>query len=298
MEKCRRILFWTLFISLCSLVLAWALRCHEAAETIPNLSIFYELIARHDALAAMVFIIILLVAPFVPHKRMKSVIEELSNPSRTFWCFLFIALSLATLFIYQNYPLCRDEQMVLFQAEIFGRGRLTGQWPPSLVRYLVPPGHHIFTYVSSHDGRCMSAYWPSFSALVAPFEALSLSWMVNPLICVLTLLLLQHFVRLLLPENKEAPGWVLLLSLASPQFIVMSFSFYSMAAHLLFNLIFAILLFDPRPKRLFLAGLAGGFAMCLHNPFPHIVFALPLLIWLLGQGKVVPRFVSLALDMP
>ena len=293
MEKCRRLLFWTLFISLCALALAWALRCYGAAESIPNLSIFYALISRHDAVAAIPFVAILFLAPFFPQRRMKAVIEELSRPSRTFWCLLFLTLSLFSLFIYQNYPLSRDEQMLIFQSEIFSRGRLTGQWPHHLVRYLVPPGHHIFTIASQSDGRCMSAYWPSFSALLTPFTALSLRWLLNPLICVLSLLLLQYFIRVLLPENKEAPGWVLFLSLASPQLVVMSFSFYSMTAHLFFNLLFAILLFEPKPQRLFCAGLAGGFAMCLHNPFPHLVFALPLIIWLMGQGKFFGRLAAL-----
>jgi hypothetical protein len=65
-------------------------------------------------------------------------------------------------------------------------------------------------------------------------------------------------------------------------------SFYSMPAHLLFNALFALCLVKPVPARLFMAGLIGGYALSLHNPLPHLAFALPWLAWLVftGGGKL------------
>jgi hypothetical protein len=72
-------------------------------------------------------------------------------------------------------------------------------------------------------------------------------------------------------------------------------SYYSMPAHLLFNLGFAWLLLAPTPLRLFLAGTVGGFALVLHNPFPHLAFALPWVLWLaFGQRDGLRNMVYLA----
>jgi hypothetical protein len=52
-----------------------------------------------------------------------------------------------------------------------------------------------------------------------------------------------------------------------------------MQAHLTLNLIFAWLLLVPTARRAFSAGIVGSFALILHNPVPHTLFAIP---WLLS----------------
>jgi len=71
-----------------------------------------------------------------------------------------------------------------------------------------------------------------------------------------------------------------LLTVASPVFYANGLSYYSMPAHLLANSVFALLLTDPTPRRVFLAGIVGSIALTLHNPMPHLLFALPWLVWL------------------
>src|SRR5262249_20689393 len=46
------------------------------------------------------------------------------------------------------------------------------------------------------------------------------------------------------------------------------------------NSVFALLLIDPTPRRCFAAGLVGSVALALHNPVPHMLFALPWVLWL------------------
>jgi hypothetical protein len=58
-----------------------------------------------------------------------------------------------------------------------------------------------------------------------------------------------------------------------------------MPAHLALNLLYAWLLLDGRALCAFLAGLVGGYALVLHNPIPHILFAFPWLIWLLWDPR-------------
>ena len=77
----------------------------------------------------------------------------------------------------------------------------------------------------------------------------------------------------------------MLFALASPAFMLNGISFYSMPAHLLFNLVFFWLLLTPTATRLVLAGLVGSYALILHNPYPHLLFALPWLGWLVFRRQ-------------
>jgi len=83
--------------------------------------------------------------------------------------------------------------------------------------------------------------------------------------------------------NREAAGLVVLLTIASPAVTVNGISFYSMPGHLLANGLYLLLLLDPTPRRAFVAGVIGSLALVLHNPVPHILFALPWLVWLASR---------------
>ncbi|MGG2305238.1 hypothetical protein ACE4Z6_27835, partial [Salmonella enterica] len=75
-------------------------------------------------------------------------------------------------------------------------------------------------------------------------------------------------------------GLAILLTVASPVFFANGISYYSMPAHLFANALYALLLIDPTPRRAFAAGLLGSIALTLHNPVPHLLFALPWIGWL------------------
>jgi hypothetical protein len=112
---------------------------------------------------------------------------------------------------------------------------------------------------------------------------------------VASFLLIGRIARDLI-ASPLAAGWALLFALASPAFVANGITYYSMPAHLLFNLGFAWLLLAHSPLRLFLAGLVGGFALVLHNPFPHTVFALPWIVWLATRrGQLLRNLFFLAL---
>jgi len=120
--------------------------------------------------------------------------------------------------------------------------------------------------------------------LLAPFVWLGIPWAGNPTIVAASFLLIGRITRDL-AVSPLAAGWAMLFAMASPAFVANGISYYSMPAHLLFNLGFAWLLLTPSPLRLFLAGLTGGFALVLHQPFPHAVFALPWIIWLATRHR-------------
>jgi hypothetical protein len=129
-----------------------------------------------------------------------------------------------------------------------------------------------------------SSYWPGFALLVAPFAAGGAPWAANPAIGALTLPL-THRLAKRLGGSDEAAGWAVLFCLASPAFMVASISYYSMPGHLLCNLVFALLLLDATPLRALLAGVVGSLALTLHNPVPHLLFFLPVFVWLCRQPR-------------
>lgn len=193
---------------------------------------------------------------------------------------LWTVLCVASLFVYRNHPLSMDEYAAVFQAKIFAAGAMSGHFPPELLDALIPRGfQNQFLMVNRHTGAVFSAYWPGFSLLLTPFTVLGIPWACNPTLVAASFLLIGRIAREL-AVTPACAGWAMLLALASPAFVTNGITYYSMPAHLLLNLTFAWLLLVVSPWRLFLAGLVGGYALVLHNPFPHLVFALPWIAWL------------------
>lgn len=190
------------------------------------------------------------------------------------------ALCAGTHAVYHNHPLSMDEYTQLFQSKIFSEGRLTGQFPPALVDWLVPPRMQgWFMRVSAENGAIVSAYWPGFSLILTPFTALGAPWLLNPLIGGATILVM-HRIALALFDDAESAGFVVLLTLASPAVTINALSYYAMSAHLLASALYVLLLLKPTPRRALLAGLLGSLALVLHNPAPHLLVALPWIVWL------------------
>jgi hypothetical protein len=191
-----------------------------------------------------------------------------------------LLLALGTLVVYHNHPLSMDEYAAYFQSRTFAAGRLHGAFPVPLLDWLIPPGFQdYFLNVSRATGSVAEAYWPGFALLLAPFMWAGVPWLCNPVLSVLTLLVI-HRLALELFDNREAAGFALMLTIASPVIFANGISYYSMPAHLLANSVFALLLVRPTPRRAAAAGVVGSLALVLHNPVPHMLFAAPWLVWL------------------
>ena len=190
-----------------------------------------------------------------------------------------LLLALGTLIIYHNHPLCMDEYAAYFQSRVFAAGQLHGRFPTPLLDWLIPRGFQdYFLNVSRATGSVAETYWPGFALLLAPFTWAGVPWLCNPVISALTLLVI-HRLALELFDDREAAGFALLLTIASPVIFADGISYYSMPAHLLANSLFALLLVRPTTLRAVAAGVVGSLALALHNPVPHMLFAAPWLIW-------------------
>jgi hypothetical protein len=193
---------------------------------------------------------------------------------------IFILLCAGSLFLYRMHPLSMDEYAPYFQSQVFAAGHLTGQFPAKLVDWLVPPGfQNAFLFVSHETGQVVSSYWPGFALLLAPFTSIGLPWLLNPLIGVASVWITFRLARHFNPEPCLV-GTGVLMAMGSGALMLNAISFYSMSAHAMLNGLFVLMLLQPTPRRCAFAGLVGSVALVLHNPLPHMLFALPWIAWL------------------
>ena len=173
-----------------------------------------------------------------------------------------------------------DEYLAFLQARAFASLHLSAQVSPDLLESVSPKwvqGH--FLVLSPTDGRYAPSYWPGYSLLLAPLAALKAEWLGNAILAALTLWLVWALAKRL-TQSREGGLWALLITLSSAQVVLQAASYFSMPAHLAFNLLFCLLVIQNTRRSAFLAGLVGGFALVLHNPAPHFSFAFPWIVWL------------------
>ncbi len=249
--------------------------------------IFERLFGFTDNVAAAVQILVVLVVCAVPAlrragARLATAMGE--NPRWTAGA-TFVVLALGARFAYHATAFSMDESVQLSQAYAFSHGELSWTVPPDLLDRMIPIGFQNYFYaVNAATGQTASGYWPGFALLLAPFAWAGVPWLLNAALTGATLLLI-HAICVRLLADRDAAGWAMLLALGSVQFTINGISYYSMPAHLAFNLLYVWLLLDGRLSRAFLAGLVGGYALILHNPVPHMLFAAPWLIWLLRDPR-------------
>jgi len=288
-------------LSLVGLALTVLALAFIAANAAPHGPIFWSLLTEHDGPAAWVMGTMLLIGVLgarIEAGWAERFVLALDRNRLLVAGGLWLLLAAGSVFVYHSHPLSMDEYAALFQAKVFAEGRLHGQFPPELLDYLVPRDfQNHFLMVNRNTGAVFSAYWPGFALILVPFVYLGIPWACNPTIVALSLLLIRRLTSNVV-QGAAPPGWAILFAIASPAFIVNGMAFYSMPSHLLANLVFAWLLLAPTPWRLVLAGVAGGCALILHNPFPHVVFALPWIVWLAVRpegGRIAQRIRDLGL---
>jgi hypothetical protein len=244
-------------------------------------TIFFVLFAYGDYGATICALLILIVAIFAP---MRSPARGLffwagEHPTQVATVSL-VLLVCGALGVYHNHPLSMDEYAAYFQSRVFAAGHLSGQFPPPLIDWLIPPAFQDFFLNVSHlTGHVASPYWPAHALIMTPFTLAGMPWACNPVVSALTLLVV-HRLALQMFEDTEAAGLALLLTAASPVFFGIGISYYSMPAHLLANSLYALLLLRPTLVKVFAAGIVGSIALSLHNPLPHMLFAVPWVIWI------------------
>jgi hypothetical protein len=275
-------------------ILLWTHELRRSGDLHGLATIFFVLFADNDYPGTLCALLILVSALFgsrcIPARRF---IHWAGDQPIDIAIITASLLALGTLFIYHNHPLAMDEYTAYFQSRVFAAGRLHGRFPAAQLDWLIPRGfQNYFLNVSRVTGSVAEGYWPGFALLLTPFTWMGVPWLCNPVISALTLLVI-HRLALEMYDDREAAGFALLLTIASPVIFANGISFYSMPAHLLANSVFALLLVRPTPLRAAAAGVVGSLALTLHNPVPHMLFAAPWLVWVATRRGGMRLFASL-----
>ena len=286
-EPARHLFVASAVVSIGVLLLAQNLPPGAAAHLTP---IYKLLFTVGDCQATVCALLILLVAAATPVKfRARQVLLWVGMHPIAVALATSMFLAIGSFLVYQNSRLSMDEYAQYFQSQIFAAGHINGRLPVPLIDWLIPVGfQNHFLVVSKLDGEVASAYWPSFALLLSPFTWLGIPWACNPVLSGATVLTI-HRLALRIFAEAESAGLAMLLTVASPVFFADGVSYYSMTAHLLANVAFALLLTEPTPRRAFAAGFVGSVALTLHNPLPHMLFAAPWIIYLFfrpGRARI------------
>ncbi|HUY69363.1 MAG TPA: hypothetical protein VMV79_08690 [Alphaproteobacteria bacterium] len=254
--------------------------------------IFQLLVAVYDANTAWLCAAVSLLAAFWTRPApILKLVDFLGRHPAAAAVLSIILLSLGTIFIYHDYPLCMDEYAPTFQSKVFASGQLAAHFPAQLIDRLIVPGFNgVFMIASAHTGQVIEAYWPGFAVLLAPFQKFGIPWLCNPILAGIGLFFIYR-ITFEVTRDRRAGGFALLFALASGAFVANAISFYSMQAHLTANLVFAWLLMSPTRRRALAAGLVGSVALVLHNPLPHALFAFPWLVAMVRE-KSERKFVA------
>jgi hypothetical protein len=254
--------------------------------------IFDYLLRTQDVPGAALVVLIAIAAAWPPLARAGlALVEAIGRRPWTTALITFLVLCAGQLLVVKGHALAGDEHLILLQAKAFAAGRLTAQFPPELVSWVIPqPYLNLWLYASPQTGAVVSVYWPGFALLLAPFALLGIPWACNALLASGALLLIGRLAGRL-TGAPQAAGWAMLLTLASPAFSGMALGYFSMTAHLFFNLLYVWALLQ---RRFLLAGVVGSFALVLHNPWPHFLVALPWIGWVAWQDgrRVLLRLVA------
>lgn len=197
---------------------------------------------------------------------------------------LALLLWAGTYLIMRNYPLTRDEHMVLFDMAILREGRLAAPLAPEWRPYILALTPDFLLRLPG-DAAWVSAYMPVNAMLRAAFAALFDPALMNPLLAAVGAVALHDIARHLFPGRSDAPAVALLLYVTSAQVLATAMTSYAMTGHLALNLLWlALFLRDTRASHA--GAIAVGFlAIGLHQVVFHPLFALPFLDLLRQRGQ-------------
>lgn len=258
-----------------------AVRIFTQVRSIYRLPVFFHQFVVHDLPGSLLSAAIIVVA-LLFYRRLPVPLRALDYLDHYRYYVaggVAVLLAIGTLTVYHNHPLSVDESAQLFQARIFADGRIWAKYPPELLDWLLPYTSYGFFKTGSAGGEVICDYWPGLSLLQTPFVLIGAPWLLNPLLGAGTLVLIRRLAGELYPDTS-APAWAMLLTLASPVFIVSCISYYEMPAHLFLNLLFTFLILQGTPHMLLAAGVVGSLALVVKNPVPHILYATPWIAWL------------------
>jgi hypothetical protein len=189
-----------------------------------------------------------------------------------------------TYVLLDNYPLTRDEHMVVFDMAIFRSGHLAAAMPPAWRVYsqaLTPA----FLLPLPGSAAWVSSYMPMNAMMRAAFAGVLDPALMNPMLAAVGAVALFDIAERLFPQNRSAQAVALLLYATSAQVLVTAMTTYAMTGHLALNLVW-LALFLRGTRASHAGAIAVGFlAIGLHQVIFHPLFAVPFIEHLRRRGE-------------
>jgi hypothetical protein len=179
-----------------------------------------------------------------------------------------------------NFDLSRDEQLAVFDSQIFRSGHLV-QPLPVLWQAHANALNTLFMFPVSHPIAWVSVYLPMNALLRAAVGLVGDPSLTGPLMVALGMFALWKCARILWPDDREAAIVAVLLYIGSGQVLFAGMTAYAMPAHLALDLVWLCLFLLDRRGTDVAALLVGFVATGLHQPLFHPLFAAPILFLLL-----------------
>lgn len=183
-----------------------------------------------------------------------------------------------------NFPLSRDEHMVVFDMAVFSKGQFAAPLSPEwrdYARALVPD----FLLNSDHPIGLVSDYLPVNAMLRLGFAQIADPAFFNPLLVLIGGIALFDIARRLFEEDVRARWVVLLIYGLSAQILAAAMTTYAMTAHMALNLVWLAAFLRGGKAGHAVAIAVALLAVGLHQVVFHPLFAAPFLLWRLRQGQ-------------
>ncbi|WP_164115002.1 hypothetical protein [Sphingorhabdus sp. Alg239-R122] len=183
-----------------------------------------------------------------------------------------------------GYAFSRDEQMALFDAEIFAHGEFAARLP-EYWRGMHEALNMTFVPASVRGEGWVSSYRPVNAIMHMLASGIGTNVWLNPFLSAIGLFATWRVAVQLWPQQREAHLVTVLLYALSAQVLAVSMTSYAMPGHLAFNMIWLMLFLHDRWYSHLAAILVGILAIGMHQIVYHPLFAGPVLFCLLLQRR-------------
>ncbi|MCE7797467.1 hypothetical protein LWE61_12990 [Sphingobium sufflavum] len=183
-----------------------------------------------------------------------------------------------------DFPLSRDEHMVVFDMAVFDKGRIAAPLAPAWRAYaetLVPA----FLAKMDNPLALVSDYLPANAWLRLAFSRIADPAFFNPMLVLVGALALHDIAKRAFGADVRARWVVFLIYALSTQMLVTAMTTYAMTAHMALNLVWLAAFLRGGRAGHGVAILTGFVAMGLHQIVFHPLFVAPFLLWRLRDGQ-------------
>jgi hypothetical protein len=297
--RSRAVLLWNApsTVAVCAIAIAItiaivAFQDHERRGLLDptNATLFYRLFLFIDYPGSFVVLATLIAGLLIPLQGVGAAVADFAGHHVSVFAGVVLASLAAGAYWIFRTPFSVSEYAAYLQGQVFAAGQAYGRYPAELIDWLLTPElQRSWIAVSRDTGEFASKTGPSSAASFAPFAFAGFAWLRNPVLAVVTLVMIHRLTATLVGSNREG-GIAMLLMVASPVFVLNAISFDDVAAQALCNATFALLLIEPTPRRAGIAGLVGAIGLTLQDPMSHVLFASPWLAWLLWSRDRITCF--------